>query len=366
MPSRREFLQRAALFAGGPALAESLFASVQKAAAIDPAAGSTYLDAEHIVVLMQENRSFDHSFGRLRGVRGFNDPRAVTLPDQNPVWLQSNAAGETFTPFRLNIKETKSTWLGSLPHAWPDQTDARNDGNHDGWLEHKPSSRKECAGMPLTLGYYDREDIPFYYALADAFTVCDQHFCSSLTGTTANRLYLWTGTMREEQHDRGKANIHNSDVDYGSEAKWTTFPERLEEAGIDWRVYQNELSIASGLSSADDDWLANFTDNPLEWFEQFHVGFLPTHRAYLEKIAPSLPAEIEQMEKEAAALPAGAPEAARIRKFQTAEEVAARAAREVHGGGGEEADGAGAGAAREGVLHQHWGSRLPGSRDVPV
>ena len=50
--------------------------------------------------------------------------------------------------------------------------------------------------MPLTLGYYNREDIPFYYALADAFTMCDQAFCSSLTGTTPNRLYLWTGTIR--------------------------------------------------------------------------------------------------------------------------------------------------------------------------
>ena len=114
-----------------------MLSSVGRASAIDPAPGSSYLDAEHVVILMQENRSFDHCFGRLRGVRGFNDPRAVTLPTGKPVWLQSNSAGETYAPFRLNIKETKATWLGSLPHSWTDQTDARNHGNHDGWLDAK-------------------------------------------------------------------------------------------------------------------------------------------------------------------------------------------------------------------------------------
>jgi phospholipase C len=53
---------------------------IEKALAIDPAPGSTFLDAEHIVVLMQENRSFDRTYGTLRGVRGYNDPRAMTLP----------------------------------------------------------------------------------------------------------------------------------------------------------------------------------------------------------------------------------------------------------------------------------------------
>ncbi|WP_031496573.1 phosphocholine-specific phospholipase C [Bryobacter aggregatus] len=315
MSTRRDFLQRAALFAGGAVLTDSLMATLQAASAIEADQGSSYLDAEHVVILMQENRSFDHSYGHLRGVRGFNDPRGVTLPDQKPVWLQSNAAGETYAPFRLDIRETKITWLGSLPHGWPDQSGARNHGNQDGWLEHKKSGRKECAGMPLTLGYYQREDLPFYYALADAFTICDQYFCSSLTGTTPNRLYLWTGTVREEQNDRCKANVFNSDVDYGVEAKWTTFPERLEDAGISWKIYQNELSIASGLSSEDADWVANFTDNPIEWFEQYNVGYHATHRAYLDQIAPALPGEIAAMEKELATLAPNSSEAARVRKL---------------------------------------------------
>jgi phospholipase C len=284
------------MLSGGAGLAEILQGTVQAAADIDPAVGSTYLDAEHVVVLMQENRSFDHAFGT---VRGFNDPRAVTLPSQNPVWMQTNAAGETYAPFRLNIKETKVTWLGSLPHGWRDQTDARNHGNHDGWLDAKPTSRKECAGMPLTLGYYNRDDLPFYYALADAFTVCDQNFCSSLTGTTPNRLYLWSGTIREKAG--APANVRNSEVTYGANARWTTFPERLEEAGVSWRVYQNELSLPTGFNREEDDWLANFTDNPLEWFEQYHVGFSATYLSNLEKLAATLPGEIEALENAAGA-----------------------------------------------------------------
>ncbi len=273
----------------------ALLSSIARASGIDPEQGSTFVDAEHIVILMQENRSFDHTFGTLRGVRGFNDPRAVTLPDQKPVWLQTNGAGETYAPFRLDLKDTRATWLGSLPHGWRDQTDARNHGNHDGWLDAKISGRKDCAGMPLTMGYYDREDLPFYYALADAFTICDQNFCSSLTGTTTNRLYLWTGTNREKPDASSIPNVRNSEVDYGSTVSWKTFPERLEATGVSWRVYQNELSVASGLEDESSAWLLNFTDNPLEWFDQYHVGFRKTHLEYLERMAATLPAEIEKL-----------------------------------------------------------------------
>ena len=182
--SRRDFIKQAAMLSGIGAT--GLFPeSIRRAMAIEPQPGTTFLDAEHIVILMQENRSFDHTFGTLRGVRGFNDPRAITLPDGNPVWAQPDKKGNRFLPFRLNIKDTKSTWMGSLPHSWTNQVDARNDGRYDQWLDAKHSDEKAFAGMPLTLGYYSREDIPFYYALADAFTVCDQNFCSCLTGTTA-------------------------------------------------------------------------------------------------------------------------------------------------------------------------------------
>ncbi len=133
MDSRRDFLKKAAALAA----AGGLPSAIQKAFAIEPTPGSTFYDAEHVVILMQENRSFDHCFGSLRGVRGFNDPRAVKLPNGNPVWLQSNAAGQTFAPFRLDLNNTNATWLGCLPHDWPDQSRARNEGKHDLWLDNK-------------------------------------------------------------------------------------------------------------------------------------------------------------------------------------------------------------------------------------
>lgn len=300
MDTRREFLRKAALLSGAGGLANILPETIQRALAINPAPGSSYLDAEHVVFLMQENRSFDHCFGALKGVRGFNDPRAIQLENGRPVFLQSNSAGETYAPFRLNIFDTKATWMSSLPHSWADQVDARNNGKYDKWLDVKRSGHSEYKHMPLTMGYYNREDIPFYYALADAFTVCDQHFCSSLTGTTPNRLYFWTGTIRQEMHPNVKANVYNSDVDYGKEASWKTFPEVLEENNVSWKIYQNEISVGVGLEGEEDSWLANFTDNSIEWFTQYHVEYYEPHVQYLKEVLQKLPAQIAAQEKELA------------------------------------------------------------------
>ncbi|WP_421794919.1 phosphocholine-specific phospholipase C [Haliscomenobacter sp.] len=297
MDSRRDFLKKASVLATGAGLMGSLPASIQKALAINPAAGSTFLDAEHIVILMQENRSFDHCYGTLQGVRGFNDPRAIRLPNRNKVWLQTDKQGNTFAPFRLDMKGSNATWLHSLPHSWEDQVDARNKGWHNRWLQAKQTGLADYKHIPLTLGYYNREDIPFYYALADAFTVCDQHFCSSLTGTTPNRLYLWSGTAREQPDFNTKANVKNEDVDYGKWAKWKSFPERLEEQGISWRIYQNEISLPSGLAGEKDALLANFTDNPIEWFENYQVKYHPEYRQYLLEVKDSLPGEIAKLEE---------------------------------------------------------------------
>ncbi|MBD2751303.1 phosphocholine-specific phospholipase C [Spirosoma validum] len=294
MDSRRDFLKKAALLSASfPGV---LPESIQKAFAIDPQPGTTYLDAEHVVILMQENRSFDHTYGSLQGVRGFNDPRAIDLPNKNKVWLQTNAANETYAPFRLNIKDTKATWMSSLPHSWENQVDARNKGRCDGWLEAKKSGNKEYAKMPLTLGYYNRQDLPFYYALADAFTVCDQNFCSSLTGTTPNRLFFWTGTVRDPRDPKAMANVRNENVDYESEVNWTTFPERLEDLGISWKIYQNEISLPTGLEGEADGWLGNFTDNPIEWFSQHQVRFHPAYYPYIQQQEKVLPERIQTLE----------------------------------------------------------------------
>lgn len=303
MDSRREFIKKAAMIAGATGLTGVLPASIQKALAINPAPGSTWKDAEHVVILMQENRSFDHCYGTLKGVRGYRDPRVVRLAGERPVWLQTNDAGETFSPFRLDIKDTNATWMGSLPHSWPNQIDARNEGKYDKWLQAKASGNDHYSHMPLTMGHYDRRDIPFYYSIADAFTVCDQNFCSSLTGTTPNRLFLWSGTIREQQEAKSRARVRNDDTDYGVEASWTTFPDRMEDHGIDWRVYQNEISLHPGFKGEEDDWLSNFTDNPLEWFSQFHVRYSPAYMPHIAEAIAAAEKDIAGLRERAEAAP---------------------------------------------------------------
>src|ERR1043165_8178481 len=105
----------------------------------------------------------------------------------------------------------------------------------------------------MTLGYYTRADIPFHYALADAFTICDQHFCSTLTGTNSNRLYALSGTNRPGPG--AEPIFHNSDIGYSGRLHWTTYPERLTRLGVPWKSYQNQLSVPTGLSGEEDEWL---------------------------------------------------------------------------------------------------------------
>ena len=296
MQTRRNFLKLAALASGAAGLADLLPDSIQRAWAIEPAPGSTFLDAEHIVILMQENRSFDHAFGTLRGVRGFNDPRAMRLKNNNSVFVQTDAAGNSYAPWRLDIRDTRVTWMGSLPHSRESQVDAWNEGHHDGWLEAKRSGEREYRDLPLTMGHYTREDLPFYYALADAFTVCDQNYCSVMTSTSPNRSYFWTGTIREEQRADSKVHIRNEQIDDGG-MTWKTFPERLQEAGISWKHYQNELT-RSGLSGEEDAWLSNFSDNVLECFSAYNVEAYPGFALAGQQVISELSAHAAKLEAE--------------------------------------------------------------------
>jgi phospholipase C len=298
MDSRRDFLKKAAFLSGGAAMLNTLPPVLQKALAINPAVGSTFYDAEHVVFLMQENRSFDHALGTLQGVRGFNDPRAINQPNKNKVWLQSNKEGQTYAPFHLNIKETKIAWMGSTPHNWTDQTDARNGGKYDQWLDVKKPYKATYAHMPLTMGYCKREDFPFYHSLADAFTVCDQNFCSVIAGTHPNRYYWMTGTIRTENSTEGIAHVWNNSNYDKPVLNWKTYPERLEENGIDWKVYQNELTMGFGLNGEASAWLSNFGTNVLEYFQQYNVRLHPGAITNLAEKKKVLLAQIAESPKE--------------------------------------------------------------------
>jgi phospholipase C len=298
MNSRRDFLKKAAVLSGSTAMMNMLPPVIQKALAINPEVGSTFFDAEHIVFLMQENRSFDHQLGTLQGVRGFNDPRAIHLPDKNKVWLQTNKEGQTYGPAHLNVKDTRIAWMGSLPHNWTDQTDAMNLGKYDKWLDSKKARNKAYSEMPLTMGYCDRSDFPFYYSLADAFTVCDQNFCSSITGTHSNRHYWMSGTNREKNDPSGIAHVWNvSNAEY-PELEWKTFPERLLEAGISWKIYQNEISMGFGLKGEESAWLSNFGCNVMEYYKQYNVRLHEGGIENLETKKKNLTEEIAKLEKD--------------------------------------------------------------------
>jgi phospholipase C len=248
--NRRQFLQ----LAGGATALSVLTPSIARAASI-PANRRTgsIRDVEHIVVLMQENRSFDHHFGSLRGVRGFGDPHPVTLPNGKSVWHQDD-----LLPFRPDADELGLQFIQDLAHGWNDGHQAFHGGKYDQWVQAK---------SPTTMAYLTRADIPFHYSLADAFTICDAYHCSLLGPTDPNRYYMWTGYVGNDGTGGGRV-ISNAELGYS----WTTYPERLEQAGVSWKIYQDEgdgLDAAGSWGWTPDPYIGNYGDNALLYFDQY-------------------------------------------------------------------------------------------------
>ena len=252
---RRSFLQ----LLGSGAFAAALPESIQRALAI-PAnnATGTIADVEHIVFMMQENRSFDHYFGTLRGVRGFGDPRAVKLTSGQSVFHQPDGAGATVLPFHPTAANLGLQFLEDLPHDWTTTHLAWNQGQYDRWV---------TAKTYLTMAHLQRADIPYHYALADAFTVCDAYHASLLGPTDPNRYHLFSGWVGNDGKGGGPV-IDNSEAGYG----WSTFPEALEAAGVSWKVYQDigiGLNAAGGWGNTTDAYIGNYGDNALLYFNQY-------------------------------------------------------------------------------------------------
>src|SRR5205823_3727993 len=152
--------------------------NVQKALAQGLPKGGSLRDIEHVVLLMQENRSFDHYFGTMAGVRGFDDPAAIKLSTGRSVFYQPDSVNPDgyVLPFHLDTNTTSAQHIPSTSHAWLVQHSAWNGGKMDNWL---PAHRAaDGANGPYVMGYHTRADIPFQFALAEAFTVCDNYFCS--------------------------------------------------------------------------------------------------------------------------------------------------------------------------------------------
>jgi phospholipase C len=245
MTNRRDFLRTAAAVGAVSAVP----GSIGRALAIAPRRVSgTIKDVKHIVILMQENRSFDHYFGTMKGVRGFGDRHPVPLADGKPVWAQSNGVRE-LPPFHLDTERTNALKVPGTPHSFADAQAAWNQGRFGLWPKFKTD---------YSMGYYKREDIPFQFALAEAFTICDAYHCSITTGTDPNRIVFWSGSNFDPAiHAKGincrdthsepnnlrcwiKGALPVPGYTYaGNALEWATIPEVLEAAGIDWRIYQD-------------------------------------------------------------------------------------------------------------------------------
>ncbi|MGW5655557.1 alkaline phosphatase family protein [Streptomyces humi] len=235
-PTRRRLLGSAAGVLGGAVALSLLPPSVRKAVAAGPPRGGSLHDIEHVVMLMQENRSFDHYFGTLAGVRGFADPHALTLDDGRSVFHQPDAGNPRgyLLPFHLDTRRSSAQAIPSTSHAWSVQHQAWNNGRMDRWL---PAHRKaDGANGPYVMGYYTREDIPFQFALAETFTVCDHYFCSVLGPTWPNRLMWMTGSIDPGGTRGGPVTGNVARTPY----RWTTYAERLGTAGVSWQVYRQE------------------------------------------------------------------------------------------------------------------------------
>src|SRR5580693_3313952 len=219
-------------------------------------------DIKHVMILMQENRSFDMYFGSLKGVIGYGDKATITLPGGFSVFQQPvTAPGEPVTgtqfPFQLSKGTVTSTPqppnaeqgaqnANGTDHSWETQHEAWNGGQHNAWLAAK--------GIE-TLGYFTREDIPFQYALADAYTIGDAYHCSVLSATGPNRTFLWGGTINaDEQH--GTFVAFNGGDELGDFLPWQSYPVALQNAGLTWKIYQGS---------------DNFGDNGAQYYDTFAV-----------------------------------------------------------------------------------------------
>jgi phospholipase C len=264
--SRRAFLKGGAGAAiGWKAVLDRTMAAM---AAAPTCAGLA--DIEHVVFVIQENRSFDHYFGRYPGVRGFDD-RSVKLSggdDGTTVFRQANP-GQTpnpLLPFHINTDPSAGAsgeCIHDVGHQWVEQHNCWADGRLDAYVKTHVTDEGPTFG-PLTMGYYDRRDLAFYYALADAFTICDQYFTSVISGTVANRIMGFSGTV--DPDGAGGGPIVNTPEGgnqqdylnlYGT-LSWRTMPEVLQDAGISWKFY-----------NPPDTSVPTLNDNYLYFFKQF-------------------------------------------------------------------------------------------------
>jgi phospholipase C len=221
---------------------------VETAYAAEPTKDAPLSDIEHVIFLMMENRSFDHYYGTYPGVRGFDDPHALPGVFRQRGYRPGHGPDKNgfLYPFHLDTKDLASyaECVDDITHNWGPMHDAWNHGRMDQWLPAHLKADGPTIG-PISMGYYMREDIPLYHALADAFTLCDGYFASVLGPTDPNRVMWLSGTLDPEGTHGGpclETLVSNRDSQFGK-FSWRTMPENLTEAGVSWKVYQDASSL---------------------------------------------------------------------------------------------------------------------------
>ncbi|HXZ61641.1 MAG TPA: alkaline phosphatase family protein [Acidimicrobiales bacterium] len=287
----RRTLLRGALAAGGAAVlaaaarGESAGAAVAQAAARTKPAGSDLGAIEHVVFLMQENRSFDHYYGTLHGVRGFDDHPPGGLGAFAQRWPGGRDA--TLLPFHLDSTSGVGECTQDLDHSWRGEHLYRGSGTNDAFVATLTSAEFEGPSQGIfTMGYYRRSDLPFYYALADTFTICDNYHCSVLGPTHPNRLMSISGTLDPSGSAGGPVLVTNEDSDAIYSISWDTMPEVLEDAGISWKVYTPTGTIYTPAFFERYGLVA--TDAVLPWFRQYSN---PKSALYQKAFVPQYPAD---------------------------------------------------------------------------
>jgi phospholipase C len=170
---------------------------------------------EHVLVIMQENHSFDNYFGALSSPRHYGKEvdgirRGLSNPD--------NGFGS------IPVFKQKELCVKDPSHSWNDMHRDWDGGRNDGFVNTGKNG-------PRVMGYYDETDLPFYYALADQFAISDRHFASVMTQTFPNRFYLLAATSFGQ--------VKNLDpVSKSSYAQKTIF-DLLDQYGISWAYYDD-------------------------------------------------------------------------------------------------------------------------------
>ncbi|HWH09488.1 MAG TPA: alkaline phosphatase family protein [Solirubrobacteraceae bacterium] len=271
--TRRELIRAAG--AGAGALGVSgLLADPLVAAALAAAPRCGRLsDIEHVVILVQENRSFDHYFGSYRGVAGFQDPQAPPAVFSQQGYPVAGYGG-VLQPFHIDSKNGGEC-TNDINHSWGPQHTYWDDGRLDGFVSGHVAVDGVATGA-LAMGYYTRADLEFYYALADAFTICDHYHCSVIGPTDPNRLYTMSASLGADGTSGGPIlSTSTTRLERFGKLSWTTMPEQLEARGVSWKVY----------STPD----GNFGDNVLPYFKQYQANGTLAAKALL----PSFPGTFE-------------------------------------------------------------------------